>query len=462
MGASPQHKVSESAAEFSAATSHWRRAHLTDLLLTRMAEVLARLNEQGRFGSDPEGQKQLDLAIATTAEYRSNQRALRDSPSPQELGAYLFVMRSVRQEFWREVLTFPIIQNAWINRLQQQLDGTPLSDTYSFIRSAKQRNTAEEAGIALKNINQARRAGPTNKSLTKEQSVAELLLPLAPTPEWMLSFSSLIEKRFLELVATQKNPSAETDKVAQVVADLPFRQAELGESFGSTQERLERMLEFRHDYVAIRNVLFYFHQKLLCFNGTYIHDDAKQDSVLGLLRTLERTDCDRAPLVAYAFPAIRGAGCRNIGFGNHVSGHHIDSFRSVKRFLSQQVKEPSPEKIADECKISRKEAAFITRLVRGFDQVPTDLAENRISESERTRELEELKDELAIALKELPARHREVVKLYCGLGYTESLNFLQIGKRFNITRQRAHQIYSSAIARLREVLDTRGTLYLSE
>jgi len=61
----------------------------------------------------------------------------------------------------------------------------------------------------------------------------------------------------------------------------------------------------------------------------------------------------------------------------------------------------------------------------------------------------ELKDMVGALLKTLTFREREIIKLRCGFGDGIIQTYEQIGKAFNITRERVRQIEAKALSNLR-------------
>jgi RNA polymerase primary sigma factor len=80
------------------------------------------------------------------------------------------------------------------------------------------------------------------------------------------------------------------------------------------------------------------------------------------------------------------------------------------------------------------------------ETVPDDRALNMM---QSVTEHDELSDQVAAALDDLPAREREVLRLHYGLGGTNGASLTEIGAHFGVTRERARQIEGQALRRLR-------------
>jgi RNA polymerase primary sigma factor len=75
---------------------------------------------------------------------------------------------------------------------------------------------------------------------------------------------------------------------------------------------------------------------------------------------------------------------------------------------------------------------------------------------EATAEL--LKDDLSAALKVLPPREREIITLRYGLRDRQQRTLEEVGRHFNLTRERVRQIEARALAQLRESPEMRSLL----
>jgi RNA polymerase primary sigma factor len=75
---------------------------------------------------------------------------------------------------------------------------------------------------------------------------------------------------------------------------------------------------------------------------------------------------------------------------------------------------------------------------------------------EATAEL--LKDDLSNALQVLPPREREIISLRYGLLDRRQRTLEEVGRHFNLTRERVRQIEARALALLRESPEMRSLL----
>ena len=86
-------------------------------------------------------------------------------------------------------------------------------------------------------------------------------------------------------------------------------------------------------------------------------------------------------------------------------------------------------------------STLLDRIVQGKRDERPDEGMNVIS----------LQNEIHRMLDALDEREKEIIKLYFGIGYDTALTLDEIGRRFNITRERVRQIKSKALARLKGI-----------
>ena len=134
----------------------------------------------------------------------------------------------------------------------------------------------------------------------------------------------------------------------------------------------------------------------------------------------------------------------------------------VERQLVQQLgREPLPEEIARELECSPREVRDILRMA----QQPVSL-EKPIGEEEESELGDFVEDESAEspfetastnlrkenvrkALDALPQREREVIEMRFGLTGARPYTLEEVGRAFNVTRERIRQIESKALRKLR-------------
>ncbi len=203
--------------------------------------------------------------------------------------------------------------------------------------------------------------------------------------------------------------------------------------------------------------------------------DLIQEGNTGLMRAVDKYEYRRGyKFSTYATWWIRQAITRAIADQARtirIPVHMIETMSNirnvVKRLVQEKGREPTLEEIAEDADLSISEVRRVLKISKRPISLDRPIGENDDSffgdfiEDETTASpismaaQEMLKDRIDDVLNTLTYREREIVKLRYGLGDGYTYTLEEVGRIFNVTRERVRQIEAKAVRKLQHPVRSR-------
>lgn len=321
------------------------------------------------------------------------------------------------------------------------------------------------------------------------EEIMDLMEDVNLTPEEMDLMYSMLDDKGIEYgdrVLTEKVEAKDSDEMDEFTAEeeevdlkdpIKMYLKEIGKiPLLSFEEEIELAKKIEKGQVEAKQKLIESNLRLVVsiakkYTGHSLSFlDLVQEGNVGLIRAVEKYDYRRGfRFSTYASWWIRQAVTRALADQSRVIRvpvHMVESINKIQRAERQlyQIlgREPTHEeiskrldmpvkKVREYLKVSQEPISLETPLGSDKDNRLGDFVEDkRVSSPEESVIEEHFKEQLYEVLDSLTPREREILRLRFGLENIRPHTLEDVGKIFNVTRERIRQIEAKAIKRLKQ------------
>ena len=273
------------------------------------------------------------------------------------------------------------------------------------------------------------------------------------------------------------------------MAQQKLMSEELGRAV--TDEELANVLQIPPEHVdiliekgeAAKKVLVRANMRLVFHIAKYYryrgvaYPDLVQEGTFGLIKAVDKFDPERGfRFSTYASWWIKQSVSRAVAEKSrivrlpvHIHDMMVSISKAERRFVMDFARKPTPEELAETLSLPLQKVQLLMRCSRGVNSIDEnvfsqskgggvplanevqvkDRIASEVGQPSSYNEKNALRSELRRAMSILSIREAEIIEMRFGLGDHSPMTLEEIGKFFNVTRERIRQIEVRALAKLR-------------
>ena len=265
------------------------------------------------------------------------------------------------------------------------------------------------------------------------------------------------------------------DYASRLHAELAEKMGVIGDSTATLTRRIRRIQRYKHEYDAARRRLTAGNLRLVVSVAKHFQNrglslsDLIQEGNTGLLRATDKYEHQRGyKFSTYAVWWIRQAIARGVADQSRTVRLPVHAIERIHRFqnfrgdLTQRLgREPSVEETATAADMSADDAHFLAHAklpLMSLDRPTSEpegahladvLVDHRMQPGIDEISFRHLRQQLEEIIETLGGREQEVIRLRFGLADGVIRTLDEVGKVFEVSRERVRQIEQRAILKLR-------------
>lgn len=254
---------------------------------------------------------------------------------------------------------------------------------------------------------------------------------------------------------------------------------EVAEALGITTEHLLQLLEkgaHAKRILVQANMRLIFHiARFYRYRGVS-YPDLVQEGTFGLMKAVDKYDPERGfRFSTYASWWIKQSVSRAIAEKSrivrlpvHIHDLMLSVSRAEKQFSLIHMRRPTSLELAESLALPLPKVELLMKCARDVNSIDENIFQNRGKASDNNaaqvrdrlisstaepsflNEKKSLRSELRRAMHHLSEREAQIIEMRFGLADGNEMTLEEIGRRFNVTRERIRQIESRALSKLRQ------------